>query len=106
MDEIMLQRRIVCAANRNGLNKIVLGARHFDQTMSNNIAEYYELMSWKGYDISLPEFAFKKQGFINTWGQYLTRQEAWKVAEYNNQIIKRVGGDTVNGGTLFSENLY
>lgn len=46
------------------------------------------------------------QGFVDEKGNFLTRQEAWKVAEANNQIVNRCGGDTSNGGTLYSENLW
>ena len=47
-----------------------------------------------------------EQGFIDSWGVFYNRQDAWKIAEENNQIIRRVGGDTKDGGTLYSENLY
>jgi hypothetical protein len=46
------------------------------------------------------------QGFIDQFGVYMTRQEAWKVAEAAGQILYRCGGDTIDGGYLFSENLY
>jgi hypothetical protein len=44
-----------------------------------------------------------EQGFIDTWGNFLTREEAWVNATFNNQIIRRCGGDE---GRLYSENLY
>ena len=43
------------------------------------------------------------QGFIDQFGQFLTREEAWPIAERNTQIIRRVGGDGIK---LYSENLY
>jgi hypothetical protein len=46
------------------------------------------------------------QGFIDQFGKYYTRTEAWKIAEAMGQIRYRCGGDTANGGTLYSENLY
>lgn len=46
------------------------------------------------------------QGFVDNEGNFLTREEAWKVAERCGQIIRRCGGDTANGGTLYSENLW
>lgn len=46
------------------------------------------------------------QGFIDQWGVFMDRQEVWKVAEAAGQILHRCGGDTSNGGTLYSENLY
>lgn len=45
-------------------------------------------------------------GFIDQFGNFHTRTEAWKIAEAAGQIFRRCGGDTVNGGTLYSENLY
>lgn len=46
------------------------------------------------------------QGFIDQFGAFMSRTEAWKVAEAAGQIIRRVDGDAVDGGTLYSENLY
>ena len=47
-----------------------------------------------------------ESGFVDNRGNFLTRTEAWKVAEAAGQILYRVGGDETNGGTLYSENLY
>lgn len=87
-------RRVVCAANRNG-DLLILGARHFDMTMHRTI----ELL---GLDDRLSPSRWE-QGFIDQHGVFLTREEAWVVAETAGQIIRRVGGD---GKRLFSENLY
>lgn len=84
------QRRIVCAANKNG-DLLVLGARHFDMTMNRTI----EMLGLEEADW--------EQGFIDQHGEFLTREEAWVVAEAAGQIIRRVGGD---GKRLYSENLY
>lgn len=61
-------------------------------------AEEVKLTKWRYEDV--------EQGFIDTWGVFHTREEAWKIASHHNQIIRRCGGDTVNGGRLYSENLY
>lgn len=45
-----------------------------------------------------------EQGFIDQWGTFMTREQAWRVAEVAGQILYRVGGDY--NGTLYSENLY
>lgn len=93
------QRRVVCAANRVVDEDLVIGARHFDSLMHGRIArineerrdwEYIEPHEWE-------------QGFIDQWGVFMTREEAWKVAEAAGQIRYRCGGDGVK---LFSENLY
>ena len=44
-----------------------------------------------------------EQGFIDQRGEFMTREEAHKVATESGQIIRRCGGDD---GRLFSENLY
>jgi hypothetical protein len=43
------------------------------------------------------------QGFIDQFGDWMTREEAWIVAVDQNQVRRRCGGD---GDRLFSENLY
>ena len=47
-----------------------------------------------------------EDGFIDQFGTFFNRQQAWKIAEKRDQIIRRVGGDIAHGGTLYSENLY
>lgn len=89
-------RYVVCAANRFKDGRIVLGIRHWDQIMHETVRFIY------GDDIPKPV----EQGFVDQRGNFLTRQEAWKLAKENGQIIRRVGADTLEGGTLFSENLY
>ena len=71
-------QRIVCAAIRAPSGKITLQIRH----------------------CAPPRY---KQGFVDQFGTFLTREEAWKVAIEAHQIIRRVGGDE---GRLYSENLY
>lgn len=84
---------IVCAANRHESGLIICGARHFDPIMR---AVLTHLALGKGCD----------QGFIDQHGKWYTRTEAWVVAMANGQVKRRVGGDTKDGGTLFSESLY
>lgn len=93
-------RRVVCSAIRHPDGWIICSARHFDPIMRDQVAmmDYTRTTNdWQNPD---------QQGFIDQWGQFMTRTEAWKVAENAGQILRRVGGDTIDGGTLFSENLY
>ena len=93
-------RRVVCAANRVAeTDALVLGPRHWDTTMRRNALARYN-GDEACFDLEW------EQGFIDQKGIFMTREEAWKVAEAAGQIIRRVGGDTMNGGHLFSENLY
>ena len=96
----MNNSRIICAANRiilsNGQIAIVAGARHWDKVMHNVV------------DCMDKEMMELEQGFIDQYGNFYGREEAWVIAETNGQIIRRVGGDTTleGNGRLFSENLY
>lgn len=84
--------RIVCAALKNEDGDIVLCIRHYDHFSRDSL--------------SISPDDVVEQGFVDKNGRFLTRTEAWKVAEEAGQIIRRVGGDTANAGTLYSENLY
>ena len=85
------QRVIVCAAIRNELtNKIICGPRHFDMVMRGQIADKRHCL-------------IMEQGFVDQFGVFLTREEAWEIANEAGQIKYRVGGDH---NKLFSENLY
>lgn len=93
-----MNERIVCAANRNSIGHIVLGVRHFDAVMHIAIVDYYMAARCSS--------SFDEQGFFTSQGRFVSRTEAWKIAEAEGQILRRCGGDTANGGTLYSENLY
>ena len=89
---------------------IIPSVRHFDALFLTN-TEIYKL----DLNIKYPMFNMEgicelfiksEQGFIDRFGKFHNREEAWKIAEPAGQIRRRVGGDTINGGTLFSENLY
>jgi hypothetical protein len=95
-----LNRRIVCAAIRAANGDILLGIRHYSQDMGYAIDRDPD-------GIRFENRHGDDQGFANSWGQYLTRKEAYLVAVHNNQIIKQV--DPEKGylpGHLYSENLY
>ena len=98
MNPLNKQRRVVCAANRYK-DILLLGPRHWDQTMHTQRA----LMRLD--DVPSQEF---EQGFVNTWGEFLTREEAWEVAMENSQVLRFVGGQAAgdNNLKLYSENLY
>lgn len=91
-----MQRRIVCAANRVG-TVVIIGVRHFDAIMNHAFSES-----------KLPKLAWyeAEQGFIDQFGEFCDRKMAWTIASNARQIINEVGGDSADGGTLYSENLY
>jgi hypothetical protein len=82
--------RIVCAAIKVN-DEIICGARHHDKIMNLQLKKVER------------DPANEVQGFIDQYGHFLTRELAWKIAEYQGQIIRRCGGD---GKRLYSENLY
>ena len=95
----MLEReaaqRVVCAAVRIDVDKVICSPRHCDQTFHAIV----NLLPEEDRD----EWYHGEQGFVDQYGKFLTRPEAWIVAEQAGQIIRRCGGDGVN---LYSENLY
>jgi len=95
-DPFVGKRRIVCAAI-NYKNTIVLGIRHHDSFMNEEIKRLKFLFAneW--------DRTCEVQGFVDQWGNFMNREDARIVASATNQIIKRCGGDT---NQLFSENLY
>ena len=87
-------RRVVSAALAYK-NLLILGPRHFDATMHKQIdqSRCAGLVAGRSWE----------EGFVDQYGVFMTREEAWIVAEAAGQIIRRVGGDGIK---LYSENLY
>lgn len=83
-------RRVVCAAIRSKTHPemIICGPRHWDLICRAPSKDGWE------------------QGFVDQRGVFMDRKEAWEVAKAAGQIIRICGGEGVNGGRLFSENLY
>jgi len=92
----MKQRRVVCAANRcrHDHNIVILGVRHFD----NHMHKQMEMLDLDEFD-----FTSEDQGFIDNFGVWMDRKEAYKLAIENGQRIYRCGGDSKK---LYSENMY
>ena len=95
-----VQIRIVCAALRlpHGDDYLlVLGPRHFCET---------SIKQMHAHALPAGSWAHAEQGFIDQFGNFHDRCAAWKIAAAANQILYRCGGDSADGGTLYSENLY
>ena len=69
---------------------LIIGNRHFCPLMEMQIDALY--LDYHKHDIRFD------QGFVDQWGIYMSRQEAWDVAKARGQI-KEVFVE----GTLFSE---
>lgn len=90
--------RIVCAANK--YNDVVIpGIRHGCNAMCD-ILDHMILLDKKFNRRS------EIQGFLTSKHKFVNRQEAWKIAVEQKQIVRLVGGNDSKGGTLYSENLY
>ncbi len=85
-----LINRIVAAAVRYNTGEVVVSARHFDRLMCEQIERL-------GIDSEKYE-----QGFIDKFGYFHSREAAYKVAEFADQIIR----DQHIKNKLFSEHLY
>ena len=89
------KRKIIAAANRlSDTGVLLVGARHWDMVMHRQ----YEAIKGAGCPC---HSANEEQGFIDQFGQFLNRKEAYEIAHKNEQEL--VGEDW---GELFSENLY
>ena len=98
----LLQRVIVCAANRfklkDGGELVIPGTRHYSKDMALVLDQMRDkVVSEQVYG--------DDQGFLDQWGNYLTRKEALIVATHAGQInTRRQKGGPAD--TLFSEDLY
>lgn len=88
-------QRVVCAAIRIDVDKVICSPRHCDATFRAIV----DLLPPSEQD----EWYHGEQGFVDQFGKFLSRQEAWIVAENAGQILRRCGGDGIK---LYSENLY
>lgn len=101
----MVKPRIVCAANKylieystNEIEELVIaGARHWDSVMRG----IWDTLD--DYTISRIDRNKEEQGFIDQFGNFYTRKEAYIIAKENDQIIRDLGYET---DELFSEHLY
>lgn len=87
--------RIVCAANQHEDGIIILGIRHGDSHMHKQ-ATLLNLKESRTKDYWI-------EGFVDQFGTFYNRTEAFQLAAKNNQILRMVGGDSKE---LYSEHLY
>lgn len=94
-------RRVVCAAIRADDGELLIGIRHYSADMNTQI--FHRADGGKFWDRHDPD-----QGFVDQWGVYMTREQAFTVARDNGQIIRPEGlGCRIEDATqLYSEALY
>jgi hypothetical protein len=96
----MTGRRVVCAAIRAADGELLLGIRHYSPDMHRQIEARRDGAKFKHrHD--------EDQGFVDQWGLWLSREEAYQVASSNNQIVRpECCGNGLNGPKLYSEGIY
>lgn len=95
------QRRVVCAAIRAEDGTLLLGIRHYSGDMHSQM-----LARMDGGEKFRHRYG-DDQGFVDQRGIYMTREEAYKVAEAAGQIFDQAAcREGKNGMQLYSEGLY
>lgn len=93
-------RRVVCAAIRAADGSLLLGIRHYSPDMYDQIylrTDGNEFLRRHDPD----------QGFVDQYGVYMTREEAYRVAEAAGQLLyPEKCGRGLDGPKLYSEGLY
>lgn len=96
----MSERRVVCAAIRNNIGQLVLGVRHYSQDM-------HDQLFWRKDAYSFEHRLDEDQGFVDQFGVFMGREEAYQVAHAAGQIIRpEACGNGIDGPKLYSEGLY
>lgn len=96
----MTQRRIVCAAIRAADGEALLGIRHYSMDMHRQIEQRRD-------GAKFTHRHDEDQGFVDEHGVYLTREEAYRIAADNGQIVRpEACGHGLDGLKLYSEGLY
>jgi hypothetical protein len=88
--------RIVCAAIRAEDGELLLGIRHYSKDMIVNITNRKDGEKFK-------RRGDKDQGFVDQWGVFFSREEAYQIAKNNGQIIYP---EVCHRERLYSEGLY
>ena len=93
-------RRVVCAAIRAADGSVLLGVRHYSGDMHEQIVARHDGAKFKHrHD--------EDQGFVDQHGVFMTREEAYRVADEQGQILDwRACGNGLDGRKLYSEGLY
>ena len=97
-----MEERIICAANKYTHDKhddnpiVILGIRHGCSFMFDHFDDLLES------GVNLDDWE-EEQGFVTSKHRFVSRKEAWFIAESQGQIIRDHNKCI---GTLYSEHLY
>ena len=89
--------KIICAAIRFQ-EKVWYGHRHTNalDAMRNELSYTMNRQQMKEQEVD------RDQGFVTSYGRYVNREEAWKIAHDAGQILHNGN----HHGLLYSEDLY
>lgn len=94
------QRRVVCAAIRAADGSVLLGLRHYSRDMHAQIAARRDGVKFR-------HRLDGDQGFVDQHGVFMSREEAYLVAEAAGQVWRpEECGEGLDGKKLYSEGLY
>lgn len=94
------QRRVVCAAIRAADGDLLLGIRHYS-------ADMHAQIQWRSDGWKFQHLMDEAQGFVDQHGVWLSREEAYQVAQAAGQIVyPDACGVGLEGPKLYSEGLY
>lgn len=99
----MRMSRIVCAANMLDDGTILVGARHWDERMHQQLELYLQAKGITEEQWIKRSREHEYQGFIDQYGTFYDREEAMIIAKREGQIFRSVGYDSTE---LYSEHLY
>lgn len=96
----MSNRRVVCAAIRAADGEIMVGIRHYSPDMIRNIEARHDGDKFR-------HRLDHDQGFVDQWGNWMSRTEAYHLADANGQIIRpECCPPALDEPRLYSEGLY
>lgn len=96
----MSNRRVVCAAIRASDGSLLLGIRHYSRDM-------YAQIDQRNDGVKFENRCDEDQGFVDQYGVWMSREEAYQIALANGQIIRPDAcGNGLDGPKLYSEGLY
>lgn len=94
------ERRVVCAALRASDGRLLLGIRHYSRDMHEQLARRDDRNRFQ--HLHDPD-----QGFVDQFGVFMTREEAYRVAKAAGQLrYPEACGEGLDGPKLYSEGLY
>lgn len=97
-----MEEMIICSAIKgtiNNIEEIVLGSRHYDKAMRNQISTLNQ-----AYSIIGSTFKDVEQGFYTNKERFVNRKEAMEIAIARKQIKRLVGSQHVTD--LAGQDLY